>query len=197
MSHSDEQSVAYSQRKEFDLLAPSRLLTIRPLAKSEIGSAAEFAKRHLPSLRLENLNFITAILAHDRDSIQRFDRRGEMVGLYALLFLNDRGLEALFGGQFDGTSPRIEDLVPADDKPAAIYSWFVACPGRAAAAIGNVAALLRNERFGEADLFARPATSEGLRIMRGTGHVPVTSDPNGLHRYTRIINRHSISDKAA
>ncbi len=167
------------------------------LGQSEIGDAADFAKRHLPSLNLDNLELIRAILLHDEASIQRFGRPGRIVGLYAMLFLNDRGLAALLDGRFEGTNPQFDHLAQADRKPAAIYSWLVACPGRAAAGIGNVSAMLQGERYYDVDLYASPATPEGLRILRGTGHLPVTSYPDGLHRYVRIVNRNSNFVKAA
>lgn len=197
MTHSNEQSVAILHRKEFDRLIPSRHVAVRSLRQSEVGEAAEFAKRQLPGLKLDNLERVRAILTHDRASIQRFGRAGEIVGLYAMLFLNDRGFDALLGGKFEGAHPEFDHLAQADSKPAAIYSWLVACPGRAAAGIGNVSAMLQGKRFRDVDLYACPATHDGLRILRGTGHVPVTSDPRGLHCYVRIRNRNSIHVRAA
>jgi len=197
MSLSSEKSVAKSQRKQFDLLSPSEHIGIRSIRRSEISKAAQFASRHLPSLKLGNLSIFERIVALDCDSIQLFESGGKLVGLYAMLFLNRTGEEALLAGNFDGANPCTSLLAQKCEKPAAIYTWFVACPGRAASGIGNIAQYLQGARFAHADLFARPATAAGLRIMRSTGHYPISSDPNGLHCYRRILNRPLSSQKAA
>lgn len=197
MSNSNEKSVANLQRHEFDTLRPSSRFCVRPIRKHEISGAAGFAAGHLPSLNLDDLSVFEQIILHDRDTIQLIEADGRLVGIYAMLFLNRSGLDGLLNGRFDGTDPQFDHLAEKSANPAAIYTWFIACPGRAAAAIGNVARLLQGERFAHADLYARPATPAGLRIMLGTGHLPVSSDPNGLHRYTRLANRQLNSQLAA
>ncbi len=196
MSHSNKQSVAKLHRKEFDLLSPSRHVTIRAIELPEIAEAARFASAHLSGLQIDDLSRLETIIARGREQVQLFHARDRLVGLYAMLFLNRDGLESLLSGTFDGANPCIDHLVEETATPAAIYTWFVACPGRAVSGFGNVARLLRSARLAGADLFARPASDAGLRLMRGIGYTPIGSNPAGLHRYIRIQNR-TISRKAA
>ncbi len=192
-----EQGVANLHRKEFDLLKSSQHLSVGPIELSQLNEAADFAAHHLPEIDLGDLALIRSIVEIDPAQVQLFHRFGRLVGLFAILFLNPNGKKALLDGSFDGSRPDLDFLVTRKETPSAIYSWLVICPGRAAAGIGNVSVFLNTPRFQRADLFARPATVGGLRILRGTGHRPVTSDPNGLHRYVRLANRHTVQEKAA
>jgi hypothetical protein len=197
MSNPNEKSVAKSQRKQFDSIPRSEHVRIRAIKFAEISRVAQFASEHLPSLKLDDLSVFQRIVALDGDSIQIFEAGGEIVGLYAMLFLNRQGHCALVEDNFNGADPDIGHLALNGEKPAAIYTWFVACPGRAVTGFGNVAELLQGERFAHADLYARPASAAGLRLMLGIGYEPIRSDPNGLHRYTRILNRPQFSEQAA
>jgi hypothetical protein len=192
-----KKGVANMQRKEFERLPVSHHVTVRPITFAEISPVAEFAKRHLPSLRLDNLSNIERIVEIDSDAIQVFEAEGQLVGLYAMLFLSRQGLNALINDQFDGGNPAGEFIAGRSDRPVAVYTWFVACPGRAVTGFGNVAKFLRGERFAKADLYARPASPEGLRLMKGIGYRPVTLDSNGLYRYTRLCNRMPNLEQAA
>ena len=198
-SHSGktEQGVANLHRKEFDLLPCSKQITIRPVRLDQLAETADFAIEHLPELNFEGISYIEAAVKHDPTQVQLFYQGGRLVGLYAMLFLDRSGHETLVNGQFDGSKPDLKLLAHPTDRPSAIYTWFVACPGRPVAGFGNVAEFLRGARFSRADLYARPASDAGHRLMLGIGYRPVTSDPNGLHRYVRLANRHTIQEKAA
>ncbi len=185
------------QRKDFDHLPLSDHVTIRPITAPEIPTVAEFAKRHLPSLQLDDLSKIEQIVESDANAIQLFEANGKLLGLYAMLFLNPTGINALIDSRFDGSYPAREFIVSDTEIPAAIYTWFVACPGRAVTGFGNVAKFLQSDRFAKADLYARPASPAGQRLMLGIGYRPVTADPDGLHKYTRICNRTPEIQQAA
>jgi len=192
-----ENSVANLHRKEFDMLPFSQQIAVSPIRLSQMSEATEFVAAHFPDVDLADFARIRSVVTVDRMQVQLFYRFKRLVGLYAMLFLNSSGRNALLTGNFDGIRPKLSFLASKNEVPAAIYSWMVICPGRAAAGIGNVSAILNTHRYRRADLFARPATPEGLRILRGTGHQPVTADPNGLYRYTRLANRRMARDIAA
>lgn len=196
MTNTSQKSVAETQRKHFDLIPQSGNVRIRGIRIEEIPGIACFAAAHLPSLKLDDLSIFERIVRLDGDSIQLFEADGRLVGVYAMLFLNRRGESALLDDRFDGANPCLRHLAAGSVKPAAIYTWFVACPGRAVTGFGNVAHLLQGERYACADLYARPASAAGLRLMLGIGYRPVSSDPNGLHRYARI-DLTEITEQAA
>ena len=184
-------------RKEFDLLPASPQISIRSIELAQLSEAADFAGAHLPELNLGDFARIKSVVGHDPTQVQLFYRSNRLVGLYAMLFLAKDGHQALLDGDFDGAKPELDMLADPADRPAAIYTWFVACPGRPVAGFGNVSKFLRRERFAHADLYARPASAAGHRLMLGIGYRPLSPDPNGLHRYTRIANRLTVQEEAA
>ena len=196
ISDTNEQSVANLHRKEFDLLPASRQISIRAIEFSQLTEVADFAAAHFPELNLGDFARVKSVVEHDRRQIQLFYKSGRLVGLYAMLFLNKTGFAALLNGNFVGAKPNLDHLAGPGTTPCAIYTWFVACPGRPVIGFGNVSEFLRGERFANADLFARPASPAGHRLMLGIGYQPLGADPDGLHRYVRIANRRSAKTQA-
>jgi hypothetical protein len=197
MLNSPYPTVEKTHRKDFDTLKPARHIIVRPADRLDLADAAEFANRHLPDLNLDNLSSFCRLAMFDPDSIQLFYLKGNLVGIYALLFLNELGLSALVNGSLTVQNPPFDFLAPTTRQPAAIYTSFVACPGRAAAGIGTVAAKLRQPRFAAANIFARPASEGGRRIMEGVGFVPFMPGQSDLYYFVRLRNRAQIAKTAA
>ena len=67
---------------------------------------------------------------------------------------------------------------------------LVASSAVAAEGIARVIVRLQQFPYERSDLFALPATADGLRFMRGLGFRPVPGHPRSLHHYLRFANRH-------
>lgn len=185
------------QRREFDTIRFPRHPPCRPAREDDIPRAAEFVERALPEFKLGDRSVIAGLVRFDPDMIQLFFRKGEVIGLYAMLFLNRHGLDALLEGGLCPQAPALEHLARPQEAPCGIYNWLVVLPGPASAGFGTISELLSRERYADADLYARPLTAEGLRIMVGIGYRPLAGRSDKLHCYARLRNRGEIRRVAA
>lgn len=182
-----------SPRRDFDTLKPARHIIVRSADESDVVDAADFATHHLPDLDLGNLSNYRRLIAFDPDCIQLFYLKEKLVGIFAMLFLNELGLSALANGDLIVQNPSFDFLAPRTVKPAAVYASLVVCPGRAVAGIGTVATKLRQSRFAAANIYARPVTESGRRIMEGVSFVPLLPGRTDLYHYVRLCNRNQIA----
>lgn len=127
--------------------------------------------------------------AFDRQSLLIFNRKGDLLGGMAFLFLNDRGHDALLLDEICLIAPETCHLASADEEVSAIYIWAIAATGRGIAGLGKAAAHLRQIRFRNADCYAHPSTVAGRAIMKATGFEPVPSFQPDLWCYERPWNR--------
>lgn len=124
------------------------------------------------------------------DSLWGFWRHDHFVGGFAFLMLNRRGVEALIGNALDLGDPPTSVLAAPGDRPAGIYVWaLLRSSAVAAEGIARVIVRLQQFPYERSDLFALPATPDGLRFMRGLGFRPVPEHPRSLHHYVRFANR--------
>jgi hypothetical protein len=124
------------------------------------------------------------------DSLWGFWRHDCFVGGFAFLMLNRRGIEALIGDTLDLSDPPASALAAPGDRPAGIYVWaLLRSSAVAAEGIARVIVRLQQFPYEHSDLFALPATADGLRFMCGLGFRPVPEHPRALHRYIRVANR--------
>lgn len=113
-----------------------------------------------------------------------------VVGLYALVMLNQVGLSALLRGEFSATDPDDNHLARVGEKIAAIYQWALYAPGVAAACVPLVAKRLQAPEYRHADLFGVGVTKQGRRLMEAVGFSPIDSSVRPpLYCYRRIANR--------
>lgn len=124
------------------------------------------------------------------DSLWGFWRHARFVGGFAFLMLNRQGVEGLIDDTLDLSDPPASVLAAPGDRPAGIYVWaLLRSAAVAAEGIARVIVRLQQFPYERSDLFALPATSDGLRFMRGLGFQPVPEHPRALHRYVRVANR--------
>jgi len=185
-----EPAAAVSQRREFDELArrPVSRVTVEPVETDEISDLLAFAAREIPVLSTATAA-VTRVVNRNRESVYVFRRGGRPVGIYAMLHLSKDGLEALLLDEFNTAVPDPHCLVATGEPPVAIYKWAVVAPGPAAQGIYRISHLLQADRYATANLFARPTTAGGERIMRNLGFEKVGPAGRDLHRYVRLANR--------
>lgn len=184
---------AATQRREFDTLCFPRHPFRRPARVEDLPKAAEFVARLMPQLALGDLSRFARLVQFDPDTIQLFLHDERIVGLYCMLFLRDSGLKALVAGNLDLTDPALEHLAAPPEPPRAIYNWLVIGPGSASTGISAISKLLSQDRYAAADLYARPETPGGRRIMTNVGFQPIPGNRAGMYRYVRLRNRHNSS----
>jgi len=181
---------------EFDLLcAPKNpRISIRPAKVDDIDEIYRIIHGNV-SFAVAPPDVMRFAIAINRNNIVAFLRHGEIVGVYAMLMLSVRGLEAILVGDFDGRDPHGSQLVTRLERPAAIYQWLVVAPGLAAEGVMHVAALLQHPHYRAANLYMRSFSQAGARISTALGFQPVPGAAlKGLHRYVRLSNRPTVAD---
>lgn len=185
------------QRYDFDTIRFPRHPLCRPAQEDDVPAAIRFVSRLLPDFPLDDPARFVRLIRFDPDMIQLFYRSDEIIGLYAMLFLNSSGLRALLSDELNAHTPSISHLAPAPEQPKAIYNWLVILPGQAASGFSVMSELLYRKRYAAADLYARPLTDEGLRIMLSLGYRLLPGHKSKLYRYERICNRTRAPQVAA
>lgn len=183
---------ANMQRREFDhLVRISRPgLAMEPVGHDEIPALLAFATSQIPVLA-SAVEAVARVITRNSESAWVFRSGGRTRGVYAMLHLSSEGLEALLLGEFNTGFPDPSLTVRTGEAPAAIYKWAVVAPGMASAGICSISRILQADRYATANLYARPTTEPGARLMAHLGFRPVHSGYPDLHRYVRIANRGS------
>lgn len=181
---------AIPQRREFDDLGRVNVprISAQRVEVEEIPELLALAASEIPALSTA-ADAVARVSTRNRDSVWVFRRAKIPVGIYAMLHLSADGLEALLLGELNTSFPESHCMVPTGEAPAAIYKWAVVAPGMASAGICAISRMLQSDLYAGANLFARPTTMGGERIMAGLGFRKVRSALDDLHRYIRIANR--------
>jgi len=185
-----------SHPTEFDLLSAPKnpRISIRPATVDDIDEIYRIIHRNV-SFAVAPPDVMRFAMAINRNNIVAFLRHGEVVGVYAMLMLSVRGLEAILVGDFDGRDPHGRHLVTRLEHPAAIYQWLVVAPGLAAEGVMHVAAFLQHPYYRSANLYMRSFSEAGARISTALGFRSVEGARlKGLHRYVRLTNRPAVAD---
>jgi len=178
------------QRREFDLMVPTNhvRMGVCPANYDQLPEVFELAQREIPVL-LAPLEHVKRVFLHNNDSVLVFVRDDEVVGVYATLMLNDRGLETLLRGELDTYAPDLSCMVRDTQVPAAIYNWAVVAPQIAAEGLRHVSEYLRQPKYRKANLYARGTTPAACRLMEHTGYKLLSGAHPDLYRYERVANR--------
>jgi hypothetical protein len=144
-------------------------------------------------ISLAHEDTVRRIVQAHPDSLWSFWRNGKLVGGFAMLMLNPSGLLALLRDCIDLKDPPTSLLMAPGQPPAAIYVWAVFGPFAHAEGIARVIERLRQPPYAQSDVYALPATADGLRFMRRLGFRTVAGHRRSLHRYVRLANRTQAS----
>jgi hypothetical protein len=193
-----ESSPQAHRRHDFDELYPLRThhLSLAPAEIADVPLALSIAEKSIAA-ELADARCIGKIIARNSDNITLIRKQSEIVGVCALLMLRAAGLEALLLEEINLKDPDDELLTTEAETPAAIYVWGIVSPGTASEALRIMSVRLRRDNFARANLFSRPVTAGGERLMASLGFTPVPHSSTGLFRYLRKANRRRHSARAA
>jgi hypothetical protein len=171
-------------RLDLDNLVPSPEFSVDPAQDEELPYLVKMAARQIAGLQGTCLA-VEQVHRYSR-SILAVRKRHELVGCFATMLLNQSGIEALLDGSLSIAEPSRSHLVQAGETAAAIYVWAICGHRMAVAAAGNVMRWLRQAPYARADLYARPATPEGKKLMIRAGFQALLgSEANSLWVYRR------------
>ena len=188
MYYSRSDNAPIVARRDFDFVPRRAEVDVAPPNSSDFSALAEMANAKIPEVSI-SAEFLQAFSTRDRDSILAFRHRNKVVGGVAFLFLNETGLDDLLLGQFDFANPTERVLAKPIEDVAAIYTWATALDGRGILGLGNVAEHLSKRRFRFADLYGRPNTEDGRRLVQSVGFKPIAAFQDNLWIYERALKR--------
>jgi predicted GNAT family N-acyltransferase len=89
-----------------------------------------------------------------------------------VLPLTHQGLRGLLDGSLDTRNPDISFIARQSERPAGIYIWAIHAKGTLAAAIPLVLQKISAPLYRGVNLYSRPVTKEGLRVLEPLGFSP-------------------------
>ncbi len=158
---------ANSHRFELEFMPISRRFDVHIAGEDEFPALVQLTANYLPAVKAaksalravqQKSQSLLAILSHRR-----------LVGAFALLSLNERGLEQLLGDQLSVSDPDLSCLTRPDERASAIYAWALCLPGPVVGAVGNLMNWLRQPSYIHADIYACAGSTDGDRFIRKTG----------------------------
>ena len=183
---------------DFDLLLPLNRcdLKVRRATEEDLADVCQLGNNNIPNSSLDSY-LVWDIICRNADSIFVFEKNGIIIGGYAMLMLTPIGLERLLLGEFDGANPDFMCLAKTGESPAAQYLWGIVGPGVAIDGIRHISQFLQQPKYQNINLFVRPVTDAGVRLMSSLGYEPIETAGGGLYRYIRLVNRDPKLQRAA
>jgi hypothetical protein len=136
----------------------------------ELPELASLVERYIPGIS-NGLESARRVRSHHPECMFAILHKDRIVGAVAALYLNSAGFAQLRFGTFSFGAPNVDVLTLPGEPIAAIYAWALCLPSGTSIAMGNVMRWLQRPLYRQADIFARPATTGGMRFMRDTGFV--------------------------
>jgi predicted GNAT family N-acyltransferase len=142
-----------------------------------IASLMDRARDDIPGLTTSKI--FQAAANHNPDifwAIARKDRfdisepKGE--GFLAVLPLTHEGMRRLIDGRLDTKNPELCYVARQSERPAGIYVWAIHAKGILAAAIPLVLQKISSPLYRGVNLYSRPITKGGLRVLEPLGFHP-------------------------
>jgi predicted GNAT family N-acyltransferase len=159
------------------VLQLARRTVIFTVDAAGIGSLMDAAREDIPGLTTNAI--VQAVANHNPDTfwaIARKDHfdiaspRGE--GFLAVLPLTHEGTRRLIDGRLDTRNPDISFVARQSERPAGIYVWAIHAKGAIVAAIPLVLQKFSTPLYQGINIYSRPITREGLRVLEPLGFTP-------------------------
>jgi len=155
-------------------LQVARRTVIFTVDAAGIASLMDRAREDIPGLTSNeifqaavkhNPDIFWAIARKDRFDIR--DPKGE--GFLAALPLTHEGMRRLIDGRLDTRNPELCFIARQSERPAGIYVWAIHAKGTIAAAIPLVLQKFSTPLYRGVNIYSRPVTKEGLRVLEPLG----------------------------
>jgi predicted GNAT family N-acyltransferase len=173
---SSSRSTAHSLDR-MTVLQLARRTVIFTVDAAGIASLMDRAREDIPGLTSNEI--FQAAANHNPDifwAIARKDRfdisepKGE--GFLAVLPLTHHGMRRLIDGRLDTKNPELCYVARQSERPAGIYVWAIHAKGILAAAIPLVLEKISSPLYRGVNLYSRPITKGGLRVLEPLGFHP-------------------------
>ena len=176
------------RRRPLDELPFSPSPEVRPAFEDELTQLAALLSELIPGIKATFSSF-SNIHSFSR-SIYAVRNGESIVGCFACLHLNQKGLERLLSGYLSMVEPERGCLAECGSYVAAVYGWAWAMrpPTNGIRAMANLMAWLRRPEFRDAEIYTRPVTDKGLSFVQNLDFRPVdaAAEDQGLWVSTRF-----------
>jgi predicted GNAT family N-acyltransferase len=167
-----------------------------------IGSLMDAARQDLPGLTSNEI--VQAAANHNPDTFWAIARRDHFdiasprgEGFLAVLPLTHEGTSRLVDGRLDTRNPDLSFVARQWERPAGIYVWAIHAKGAIAAAIPLVLQKYSSPLYRGVNIYARPVTKEGLRLVEQVGFSPGAHYEGVIAPHLQMIDRsHEAPAKA-
>ncbi|MGL4285794.1 MAG: hypothetical protein ACRCVA_05585 [Phreatobacter sp.] len=174
--------------KSFDAISTTRTsisIVLSSLDPVQIPQVAELARDNIgPDIASREV--FERVLRHNQECCWVVYRRAEddlfshrLTGFTAFLLLNELGHAAVERDLFVGKNPDLSMLCRRREPPAALYWWASVAQRSTAQTLPGVVEALQHPRYRDLDIFTRPGTVHGARIIGNLGFSPVLSGRTG------------------
>jgi predicted GNAT family N-acyltransferase len=159
-----------------------------------IASLMDAARQDIPGLTSNEI--VQAVVNHNPDvfwAIARKDQfdiaspRGE--GFLAVLPLTHEGTRRLVDGRLDTMNPDLAFVARQSERPAGIYVWAIHAKGTLVAAISLVLQKISSPLYQGVNLYSRPITKEGLRVLEPLGFSPGARYDGAFAPHLQMLDR--------
>lgn len=159
------------------MLQLARRKVIFTVDAAGIASLMDAAREDIPGLTTNRI--VQTIANHNPDvfwAIARKDHydieapKGE--GFLAVLPLTHEGTRRLIDGRLDTKNPDLAFVARQSERPAGIYVWCIHAKGPLVAGIPLVLQKFSTPLYQGVNIYSRPITKEGLRVLEPLGFSP-------------------------
>jgi predicted GNAT family N-acyltransferase len=142
-----------------------------------IATLVDAARQDIPGLTSNQM--FQSVANHNPDTFwaitkkDHFDitsPKGE--GFFAVLPLTHQGMRGLIDGSLDTRKPDISFIARQSERPAGIYVWAIHAKGTLVAGIPLVLQKFSTPLHRGINIYSRPITKEGLRVLEPLGFTP-------------------------
>lgn len=159
-----------------------------------IASLMDAARQDIPGLTSNEI--VQSVVNHNPDvfwAIARKDHfdiaspKGE--GFLAVLPLTHEGTRRLVDGRLDTKNPDLSFVARQSERPAGIYVWAIHAKGTLVAAIPLVLQKISSPLYQGVNLYSRPITKEGLRVLEPLGFTPGAHYDGAFAPHLQMLDR--------
>jgi len=142
-----------------------------------IASLVDAAREDIPGLTTNQI--VQSVANHNPDTFWAIARKDHFdigtptgEGFLAVLPLTHEGTRRLIDGRLDTRNPELCYVARQSERPAGIYVWAIHAKGTLAAAIPLVLQKISSPLYQGVNLYSRPITKGGLRVLEPLGFAP-------------------------
>jgi predicted GNAT family N-acyltransferase len=159
------------------MLQLARRTVIFTVDAAGISALMDAAREDIPGLTTDRI--VQAVANHNPDTFWAIARKDQFdiaapkgEGFLAVLPLTHEGTRRLIDGSLDTRNPDIAFVARQSERPAGIYVWAIHAKGAIVAAIPLVLQKFSTPLYQGVNIYSRPITKEGLRVLEPLGFAP-------------------------